>query len=593
MKNVRRAMLGGMFVAAVLALWIALVGGVQLRAGAVVFRSRDALRPLVIALALMAVYAAAFRTAFAADVARVSHLVRSLAGALAMACALALAAGAWTWGTHAASGADAFAYISQGYGWLHGTQPRPQPLPARVPWPSAAASMAPLGYRPAPGGDALVTSYAPGLPLLMAAATAVSGPCGPYVVVPMFAGMLVWMTFLLGRRAGGPAVGGLAALFVVASPVVLFQSLWPMTDVPVAALWTAAAVLTLRDTRASAMGAGALSAVAMLVRPQLWFLPPAFAVFLVFASAIRREGLLRAAMFCAAVTPAVLAIAASNAMWYGGPLTSGYGTMGELYAWANLWPNLQRYPSWLVRTHSPLVLLFLVPLAIHRRASFPPVVRLSVLLIAATWLSYLPYSPFEEWWYLRFLLPALPATLVLVAVALHAISRAVRHPWGTVLAAALALAILTTELRFARARQMLGPLQRAEQRYVETGLYLKTALPANAVIVAIQHSGSTRFYSGHPTVRYDLIDTDWIPRAGEALVTAGYRPYAVFEDWELPQVRDLLGLPAGAALPWTPIARLREPVGVNVFALSPDAVVTTPVALSVGLRPGCVAPAGY
>ena len=27
--------------------------------------------------------------------------------------------------------------------------------------------------------------------------------------------------------------------------------------------------------------------------------------------------------------------------------------------------------------------------------------------------SYLPYSPFDEWWYLRFLLPALPLLLIL------------------------------------------------------------------------------------------------------------------------------------------------------------------------------------
>ena len=594
MKNVRRVLLAGILITAGLALWIAAVDGVQLRVAGVVLRSRDPLRPMVVAVTLLAVYVFAFRSAFVADVARLERTSRRAAAPLALACALALTAGAWIWGTRAASGSDAFGYISQAYGWLHGSLPRPQPLPAHVPWPSAAASLAPLGYRPAPGDAAIVPTYPPGLPLIMAAVTAIAGACGPYVVVPLFAGLLVWMTFLLGRRVADAPVGGLAALFVAASPVVIFQSLWPMTDVPAAALWTAAAVVALRTSRLSALGAGILAAAAVLVRPNLWFIPPAFAAYFLFASSTRREGLVRAAVFCAAVAPAVLAIAALNAWWYGGPLRSGYGTSGVLYSLSSVWPNLRRYPAWLVRSHSPLVLLFLAPLFLWRRTGVDHrALLLSYLLIAATWLCYLVYFPFEEWWYLRFLLPAVPATLVLVALAIRAMARGVPDPWGGVLATVLAAGMLTAELRFTHAQQMLGPLRDGEQRYVEVGLAMKNALPANAIVLAIQHSGSVRFYSGHPTVRFDLIDEGWVARAGDALVKAGYRPYAVFEDWELAQVRGRLGLRPDEALPWRLIARLREPVGVNVFALAPDENATMPVALSLTTDRGCVPPAGY
>ncbi len=592
-NSIRGVLFAGMLIAVALAAWITVIGGIQLRFAGVVLRSRDALRPLLVALLLLGVYATSCRDAFSSDIARIARAWSRVAVAIAVACAIAVTATAWRWGTHAAGGADSFAYISQAYGWLHGWQPSPQPLPARVPWPSAAASLSPLGYRAAAGAPASVPSYAPGLPLIMAATTAVVGPCGPFVVTPVFAGALVLVTFLLGRKAGGATVGALSALLVAASPVVVFQSLWPMTDVPVAALWTAAAVLALRDSRASDLSAGVLAGMAMLVRPQLWFVPPAFVLFLLLGEQRVRLGLVRAAAFCAPVAAAIAAIAITNSLWYGGALRSGYGTMGELYSWSSVWPNLQRYPSWLLRSHSALVLLSVVPLVGYRRwGARAGALCLMFLLVAATWLCYLAYAPFEEWWYLRFMLPAIPATLILAVLGIRAIARALPEPWGRAAAIALVLLMLFTQIRFTRAQQMLGPLRDGEQRYEEVGRYLKDALPKNAIVLSIQHSGSARFYSGLPTIRYDLVDKAWIPRAGEALASAGYKPYAVFEDWELPQVRELLGIAPGAPLPWTLIARMREPVGVSVFVMAPG-TAAIPVAISIGPRRECTAPAGY
>lgn len=582
-----------MLIAGGLAMWIAVVGGVQWHVAGMALRARDPLRPLAVAVALLAIYAFRFRSAFVADAGRVERAALRSARPLALVCALALTASAWFWGTRAASGSDAFGYVSQAYSWLHRALPRPQPFPATVPWPSAAASLAPLGYRPAPGNTGIVPTYSPGLPMIMAAMTAVAGARGPYLVVPLSAGLLVWFTFLLGRRIAGAAAGALAAVLIAASPIVMFQSLWPMSDVPVAALWTAAALVALRTSSASALSAGLLAAVAMLVRPNLWFMPLAFAAYFLVAFPTRRQGLTRAALFCAPVIAGVFVIAALNNTWYGGPFRSGYGTSDVLFSLSSVWPNLKRYPVWLVQSHSALAVLFLAPLFFMTRAGADRRgLLLLYLLTAATWLCYLPYFAFEEWWYLRFLLPAIPATLILVAVTIRATARGLPDPWGRLLAIVLAAGMLTTELRFAQSQQLSG-LREGEDRYVEVGLFVKNALPANGIVLAIQHSGSVRFYSGRPTVRYDLIDEAWVARAGAALVTAGYRPYAVFEDWELPQVRGRLGLRPEEALPWRLIARLREPVGVNVFALAPDETSTPPVALSVSGARACLAPAGY
>lgn len=48
-----------------------------------------------------------------------------------------------------------------------------------------------------------------------------------------------------------------------------------------------------------------------------------------------------------------------NVARYGGPLASGYGDTGTIFAAAHLAPNAARYSRWLLETHTPLLLLAL------------------------------------------------------------------------------------------------------------------------------------------------------------------------------------------------------------------------------------------
>ena len=98
--------------------------------------------------------------------------------------ALAVSALSFRWSTYSAGGSDSSGYVSQAYSWLYGPLPRPLPVTAKLPWPSATASLAPLGYMAAPGNQGIVPTYAPGLPLMMAGLLRVAGPRGPYFVVP-------------------------------------------------------------------------------------------------------------------------------------------------------------------------------------------------------------------------------------------------------------------------------------------------------------------------------------------------------------------------------------------------------------------------
>ena len=589
MKRARRLLL---ILSAAFLAWAALVlatGGIQWRIAGVLFRSRDPGRALVLGLALLLLHALVYRDSFARDTDRVAAGVRRFLPALTLCCALVLGVNAIRYGSFTAGGSDSFGYLSQAYGWARGTLPRPEPFPIAVPWPSADVSLAPLGYRPGPEPHTMVPTYAPGLPLMMAAAL-VLGDCGPFLVVPLCAALVVWLTFLLGRRTAGPWVGIISAIFVATSPIVVFQSMSPMSDVPAAALWTGAALAALGTTRRSALATGLWTGAGLLVRPNLPLIPLVLLVHLA-ASSRGRERWIRLALFSAAVAPAALGIAALNTWWYGAPWHSGYGAAAQIYSVSTILPNLARYPVWLWQTQSPVLLLALVPLLPRFRSdASQPAVRLFAALFVVTLFSYLIYFQFEEWWYVRFLLPAIPALLVLVSAGLVAIGRRLPAPWGRVAVATVTILLVAHTARFNIGHGMFGPLKDGERRYADVGVYLQRALPANAVVFSVQESGTVRYYGGRMTIRWDLIDREWTGRAAGEVERLGLHPYMVIEDAELPQMRGWFGLAPEAPLPWPLVARMREHGGVSVLDLSANAPRTIiPAALASGEAPHCSA----
>src|SRR5437868_3010221 len=125
------------------------------------------------------------------------------------------------------------------------------------------------------------------------------------------------------------------------------------------------------------------------------------------------------------MTPGFALLLALNAARYGAPLASGYGDTGALFSLAHLGPNAARYPRWLLETHTPFLLLALAaPWTIGRGRGNRRLALVSLAGCALIGATYLAYTVFDDWWYTRFLLPAVPILIALsVAVALSAISR--------------------------------------------------------------------------------------------------------------------------------------------------------------------------
>lgn len=586
-RVLRKLLLAAAVVMLGAALVVSLAGGIDIRIAGRAVRTHGATRPLIASLLLFGVSLALDRRVVTDALRDRPRAIASIARWITLGAALSVVTLATRYGAFVAGGSDAYGYLSQAYGWARGELPRPSTVPLSLPLPSGDWLQTPLGYWPGVRPHTIVPSYAPGLPLIMAIGIRIADPIGPYLVVPLSAGLFVWATFVLGRRLAGPAAGAAAALLAAVSPIALFMSLSPMSDVPSAAIWTGALAASIGDRRRDAIVAGLCAALGILVRPNLVPLAILLAAF-----AFSRKSGRHAALYCAIWIPAAIAIGALNTSWYGSPFLSGYGDPHALYSRRNVLPNVRHYASWLLQSQSAWIAVAAISVAPLAR---DPTVRTAIVrawsVLVVVILLYLPYERYEQWWYLRFLLPGFGALFALASTGVFTLARAIPRPWGPATAAAVLAILLWHSIAFARSQQMWGPFRESEHKYADVGAFIAQRLPANAVLLAMQHSGSIRYYSGRHTVRYDLMDTIAAKQVPAEIERLGSHPYLAIEDAEMPDVRRIFGLRDDAAAPWPYVARMNRFGGVSIFDLSARPAGDAPVPIEPGLAPMIAAPA--
>jgi hypothetical protein len=539
--------------AAALLVWgtaIFLLGGIRLPLFGAVVSARNPERPIALAALLVVISFfmdrgvvsgfgyAALRDGVTWMRAAAERLSRPAWGA-AWALAIAIFVLGVTLGSRAASGADSSGYVSQASLWAKGELMQTVPLATAVPWPYAVSTFAPLGYTPAPSGPRIVPSYPSGLPIIMAIFRAIGGHQAVFLVVPICAAALILLTYGLGLRLSTP-LGALAATLLMASaPVLLFMAQWPMSDVPVTTFWIAALLLAMRPVPRP-IGSGVLTGIAVMIRPNLAPLAIVPLVLVAVAPApSTRVRLARAAIAAAAMAPFAIAVAAINSYLYGGPLKFGYGAghWTYLYSLNNVGPNVRHYTGWLFETQGPLVALMLIAIPVQLLWRSSAARRALIAFVAVVVASYLPYLPFDVWWYLRFLLPMLPIVYVLAADLVVGLTSRFSPMARTIAVAIVVLAVAGHSLVFAFKKDIFG-VGEGEQRYAEIGRFVRDELSRKAVILAMQHGGSIRYYAGSVTIRYDLLTVARLDQAVELLRGLGYGPYLVLEDWEEPVFRE-------------------------------------------------------
>ncbi len=431
-----------------------------------------------------------------------------------------------------AAGADASGYLSQAAMWADGATIHADPLGATLP-NSDGWLTAPLGWRPGTTPGAQSPTYPPGLPLLMALPHALTGIDGANAIVIGSAAIAVWAA---GMIAGGVA-GIIAAILLAFSPVFLYQSFQPMSDVPVTAAWMLCFLLVSCGDKPS-LSAGARSAkveglssapsgwssawagiacaVAVLIRPNL---APLAIVPFVFAG--------HRVTFAIPVAIAAAFLAVMQSLWYGSALQTGYGSAAELFSFSNIAPNTFRYLNWLIAT-APVMLLAPFGLARVKTKRHSLAMALFAVLVFA---AYLVYAVFDQWSYLRFLLPALAVAAILAAVELAWWIARWPVSWRLPIFLTLTFGLTAYGLVVARS---LDVFKLADQwrRVEQVADFVVRSVPREAVILSGEQSGSMRYYTARPILRWEVATPDTLRTVIATLENAGRPVYIALDAWE-------------------------------------------------------------
>jgi hypothetical protein len=472
------------------------------------------------------------------------------------------------WGSWVAGGSDSYCYVHQAERWadVFAQLPRgrlvslqvAEPLALGAPWPDADRSFAPSGHVPSPTvKGAIVPICASGLSMMMAPLVMAGGPRAAFYVLPLFAALLVAATSIVGSRFGG-RVGFLSSLLVAASPIVLYQAIQPMSDVPAAALWMLAVAFATGTGRRSALLSGLATSAAILVRPNLVPLGIIIGLYILLRPELTRVQRLRsAATYALLSAPGCFIVALTQNAFYGSPFASGYGSLAALFSLSHVTENVGRYLGWLWSTHTAAIALALLAPWLLPGS----ITALAVVMFLVNVALYVPYVVFDDWSYLRFLLPTLPLVLILVVAVLDAALRRMRVPAVAWISGVVVFVLAVMFVREARERPTFV-LKRLEARFERAGVFVARRLPPNALVITSSESGSVRFYAGRKTLLWDGLDPEWLDRALVYVRASGYEPYLLFERREEPEFRQRFAGSAVGLLDWPPMAEVAAQVRI-------------------------------
>ena len=319
-------------------------------------------------------------------------------------------------------------------------------------------------------------------------------------------------------------------------PVLSFQAVQFMSDVPAACRALAAVWFSLKSRRRAgwAAAAGLSYGISVLVRPSsaVLLLPIALAL----APSLRAWS-----AFLAGGVPATGALFAFNRAAYGGMLKTGYSDLDEsAFTLGNFPARARHYAYWISAMMSPLVLPVWVAGILDRLR--PLRVRLMLFAwFAVFFVFYCFYSSYDAWWYTRFLLPGIPALAISAAMVgedavawARTLSTARARRIG-IAAVALAFAVICgVGFRLGLKHRVLE-IGKGESVYPETIRWASARVPGRSLVLAMQFSGAMRAYGWGEFVRWDWIEPKDFPPLRRELEGAGYRFYALLLPFEVEQ----------------------------------------------------------
>lgn len=395
----------------------------------------------------------------------------------------------------------------------------------------------PLGFLPARSPGYVAPTYPTGLPLHFALAARFLGwRLGPSLIIVGGALVAVWLCYLVARELGlSVALSAAGATMLAASPLFLFSSIQALSDT-LATTWCLAATwFALRARRNAnwAAATGLAFSIAVLVRPTNVLFAPALLILLGLDFG-------RLARFAVAGLPAAAWFLFYNNHQYGGPLKSGYGDVASAFALVYGVPTFVHFAKWLAAFFPSVVLVlpfFALTQPATRTRAFA---ALAVAFVTITGF-YLFYDVSHDvWWCLRFILPVVPALIILALLGVEALARGPVARWPRTFrpAVAVLLGAWSVAGAFYWVRSLhVFLIERYERAYETASLAAKAQLPKDALVATSAFSGAMYFYTDFAVLRSDVVEAPDFARYASRARTAGRPVCAVVFDFEEQELR--------------------------------------------------------
>jgi len=453
--------------------------------------------------------------------------------------ALLAAAYVGRWGMAFAGGSDEAGYVHNAWLLQQGRLTEPtRPIPGVETGTFRPQVYESLGRVASPDGLTLRPYYPFGYPIVIVVANLLDGPAGDGVWLALV-GMIVAVPFLvyaLGRELGlNRAWAVVAATAMTFSPMTIFMAVRPMSDLFTMLLAVAAVLAARRAHR----GWGWAAALGLLFSWAVFTRAPntILAVPLAVAWLARWREQRWWWVTIVAGLPTMAVVMAMNHRLFGSPWRTGYGRLDVLFSREFVGPSLANYAASLPVVVPPLLLA----------AAAVSVVGLwraprRYLLLWVWTLTFAGFYAFyrhtqEVWWYLRFVLPMLPAIVIAGSLILQ--SWTDRLPTWARFFPIYAVLVLGLGWNALQVSERVYPYDPKKEAYVLLGPWLRAETDPDDVFLCTQASGSLFHQLPNPIARYEhLRPGDWeILRTATA--SAGVDIYAVLWDYEVAQRRVL------------------------------------------------------
>ncbi len=356
--------------------------------------------------------------------------------------------------------------------------------------PKDYIAFAPLGFNAV--GNRVIPQYPPGFPLLLA----LFGLLGLEFYVNALAGVLtVFLLYLILKNTLGRGMAFLFASLWAVFPVTMYISIRLMSDL----VATAFILLTYYlFTRNKIFWSGVAFSFAVAVRPSCVLF------FVVFLPLLLKKKKFWPFCFSGAIIGSLYGV--YNWAVFGKPWTTGYGLFATELTGRVFWHHFIYYGKTIFMVMTPLLI---VP-ALWALRRLKPRRWFFLGWAVAFWIFYSFWlAGADSWWYLRFLLPGLPALFILAAIGTQEIRQRLQswkprwQPLWNSLGVVLLLVLVSYFFSYS-VKNWVFSADKGEM-YYKASKKIQSLVPPGALVGGIEMSGPLRLYAGIESFRWDFL----------------------------------------------------------------------------------------